>query len=253
MRIIYIHQFFVTNEGAWGTRSYDVCRHLAAKGHEITMIRGISDLSMDAMPWYKLYSKQRIAGFDVITCNVYAANVHNALRRMISYCWFAILATFAACWVRRPDLVFATSLPLTVGIPGYIAARRHRVPFLFEVRDICPEGDVICGYLRKGSLVERLLALLEWFCYLKAERIFLVSPGFEKRLIERGYDGRIMHTILLGADGDLFTDLAGDGEFRKKHGLEGKTVAVYTGAHGTANGLYYVLDAAEKLKDRDDI
>jgi len=254
MHIIYIHQHFCTKEGSSGTRSLDVSRHLAAMGHRVTVVCGVADISgLKMAPWYRPFRRTRIENFDVIICNVLYSNHQGKLARMFSFLWFAVLATIAVCALPKADVVFATSLPLTVGIPGYIGARWHRAAFLFEVRDICPESDVIAGYIRQGSLIERALALLEWFMYIKSDRILLVSPGFQKRLIERGYPASKMKTVLLGADGDIFRDLKPDEEFRRRNGLEGKTVAVYTGAHGIANGLDYVLDAAGLLKDRDDI
>lgn len=254
MKIVYIHQHFCTPEGSSGTRSYDVSQHLARMGHEVTVICGVFDVGgIKKPPWYKPFKKLRMGGFDVIVCNAYHSNYQNRFARMRSFVWFAFLATIATLTVTRPDLVFATSLPLTVGIPGFITARLQQIPFIFEVRDIYPETDIIAGYLRKGSIIERLLTLLEWFMYIKADQILLVSPGFQKRLIERGYDGKKMRTVLLGADGEIFKNLRPNERFRKNYGLEGKTLAVYTGSHGTANGLDYVLDAAELLQKQDAI
>ena len=139
-----------------------------------------------------------------------------------------------------------------VGIPGYIGAKVHRIPFVFEVRDLCPEGEVIMGFLRKGSLVERSLGVLERFLYRVADRICVVSPGFKTRLVERGYDPDLIRTVLLGADKELF-EVPEDMEFRRQYGLESKTIAVYAGSHGRTYGLSYILKAAEKLQDRSDI
>ena len=38
-------------------------------------------------------------------------------------------------------------------------------------------------------------------------------------------------------------------EFRKKQGFEDKFVITYVGAHGVANHLIQIVDAAEKLQD----
>lgn len=254
MRICYIHQHFCTNEGHGGTRSYDVSRHLVSIGHQVTMICGVMDRSgLPKIPWYKPYHRLRMEGFDVIVCNVPYTNKMSFIARAASFVLFALMASLAVAFVRRVDVVFATHTPLTVGIPGYVGARLKRAPFIFEVRDLWPESDVISGNLREGCFVERALSILERFCYAKADKILLVSPGFEKRLLDRGYPSRKLQTVLLGADGDLFKELKPSESFRREHGLEGKTLAVYTGVHGKANGLDYVIDAAEILRDREDI
>lgn len=254
MHIVYIHQHFCTNEGSAGTRSYDVSRHLVSMGHKVTMICGVSDWSgIPRAPWYKPFCRIHMDGFDVIVCNVPYANKMSFVGRAASFLVFALMASVAVACVRDVDVVFATHTPLTVGIPGYIGARLKRAGFVFEVRDLWPESDVISGNIREGSLLARALSLLERFCYAKADRITLVSPGFEKRLLERGYPQWKLKTVLLGADGDLFRKLTPDETFRSRYGLEGKTLAVYTGVHGRANGLDYVIDAAQILGEREDI
>lgn len=253
MHVVYIHQHFCTNEGAGGTRSYDVSRHLVAMGHQVTIVCGVLDIGgLPKIPWYKLFARYRMDGFDVIVCNVLYSNAHRFVRRFWSFCWFAVLASVASLFVRKANIVFATHTPLTAGIPGFVASRCRRLPFVFEVRDLWPESDIISGNLKEGMFT-RCIEALEVFLYAKADKILLVSPGFEKRLLERGYPAAKLKTILLGADGDIFRELHPSATFREKHGLDGKTVAVYTGVHGRANGLDYILDAAAFLRDRDDI
>ena len=58
MKLIYIHQYFVTNEGTTGTRSYDVSRYLVEMGWQVTVITGLHDQSSFArMPWWRLIRK----------------------------------------------------------------------------------------------------------------------------------------------------------------------------------------------------
>jgi len=254
MKVLYIHQHFMTNRGAGGTRSYDVSKHMVQAGHQVHMICGIYDISgLAPLPWYRLFRRQIIDGIEVTVCNVPYSNKFGSKRRTWAFLWFAVLATWAALFVRKVDLVFATSTPLTVGIPGYIAAALKRVPFVFEVRDIWPESFVRSGWVKGTELSIRLMERLEVFLYNHAQKVLLVSPGFEKRLIERGFPPDKLKTILLGADGALFADAQVDEAFLDRYHLRGKAIAIYTGAHGKANGLDYILDAAALSRDRPDI
>jgi glycosyltransferase involved in cell wall biosynthesis len=162
------------------------------------------------------------------------------------------MACIASLFAGPADLVFATSTPLTVGIPGYIVSRIKRAAFVFEVRDLWPEDLVLAGYVQPGLMVS-LAERLERFIYRTSQKVLLVSPGFEKRLRQRGYPPSKLRTHLLGADGSLFVDLKADEAFLERTGLKGKVVAAYTGAHGVANGLDYILDAAKCLEKREDI
>jgi len=154
MRIIYIHQHFVTNEGTGGTRSYDVSKYLVELGHQVTMICGINNRSgLKPMPWYQLFRRERIDGIGVIVCNVNYANRMGAMRRLGVFFGFAFMACIASLWAGAADLVFATSTPLTVGIPGYVVSRLKRAAFVFEVRDLWPEDLVLAGYIQPGLMV----------------------------------------------------------------------------------------------------
>ena len=46
---------------------------------------------------------------------------------------------------RRPDAVLAMSPPLTLGVAGWPAARRWRVPFVFNIQDVFPDVAVELG------------------------------------------------------------------------------------------------------------
>lgn len=253
MKIAYIHQHFVTNEGTSGTRSYDVGRYLVEMGHEVTMICGLHDQSsLPRMPWWRLFRTQYIDGIKVVACNAFYSNKLRVVSRLWCFAKFAMLALLACLRERRLDLIFATSTPLTVGFPGRIGAALKRVPYVFEVRDLWPEDLLDAGRIKPG-LQYKVWEWIELFSYRKARKILLVSKGFHDRLLERGYPPERLQTILLGADGGLFRDVRPDHDYMQKHGLSGKTIAIYTGAHGDANGLFQVLDAAEYLRDRPDI
>lgn len=253
MKLIYIHQYFVTNEGTSATRSYDVSRYLVQMGHEVTMITGVHDQSsLPRMPWYRLYQTHHIDGIRVIACNAWYSNSLSVVGRTWAWLKFAMLATWAALRVKDADLIFATSTPPTVGIPGRIAASLKGIHYIFEVRDLWPEDLLAAGRMKPG-FQSKCWEWLESFCYKKAAMILLVSKGFHDRLLERGLPPEKLRTLVLGADGSIYKDVKPDTDYWRRHGLEGKIKAVYTGAHGDANGLTQLLDAAEHLKSRPDI
>lgn len=253
MNLIYIHEYFVTNEGTSGTRSYDVSKYLVKMGHRVTMICGLHEQAgLARLPWWRLFAEQEIDGIRVITCNAYYSNKLRVVARMWAWMKFAMLATWICLRTKGADLIFATSTPPTVGIPGRIGAALKGIPYVFEVRDLWPEDLLAAGRMKKG-LGYRFWECLEVFCYAKAKKILLVSKGFHDRLLERGFDPGLLKTIVLGADGSLFKDAVPDTQYLQENGLAGKIVAVYTGAHGDANGLDQLLDTAEHLRDRPDI
>jgi glycosyltransferase involved in cell wall biosynthesis len=124
------------------------------------------------------------------------------------------------------------------------------VPFLFEVRDLWPIFAIQVGVLRNPLLI-RLSEWLERFLYRHADQVMVNSPGFIQHVTSRG--GKKVALVPNGADIHMFDPAAEGVAFRQAHGLQGKYVALYAGAHGISNDLGIMLQAARLLQDRPEI
>ncbi|MEN8172547.1 MAG: glycosyltransferase family 4 protein, partial [Chloroflexota bacterium] len=152
--------------------------------------------------------------------------------------------------VREVDLVWGTSPPIFQGVTAWMLARLKRVPFLFEVRDLWPAFAIAVGVLTNPILIAAS-SWLERFLYRRADTLMINSPGFHEHVQVRG--ARNITLVPNGADTSMF-DLTNDGaDFKREHGLEGKYVALYAGAHGMSNDLDVLLSAADLLRDEPDI
>jgi len=149
----------------------------------------------------------------------------------------------------RPDVVFATHTPLTVGLAGDSLAQHFDVPFVFEVRDLWPEALVNVGALKNPAAVMWLKRMARKI-YSKADHIVALSPGMKDGIVRVGVAPEKVTVIPNASDLDLFRpDLDGSAA-RERLGLGNRFAAVYFGAMGLANGLDYVIDAARILAER---
>ncbi|MDO5681998.1 MAG: glycosyltransferase, partial [Propionibacteriaceae bacterium] len=162
MRITYIHQYFKTPSQAGGSRSFEFASRLARDGHEVTVICGGSDAR-----------KYEIEGFTVVQLRAPYNNKYSIQRRVAAMASFMVRSVVAAAKVPA-DVVFATSTPLSVAVPGIIAARARNARFIFEVRDLWPEIPRALGYLNNGVLY-RAARALEWFTYRSADEVVALS------------------------------------------------------------------------------
>lgn len=249
MKVLYFHQHFTTPDGAGGTRSYEFARALVARGHRVTMVCGRSDRSALALPWDARAGWYRgdVDGIDVIALPLDYSNSDGLLRRSLVFLRFALRSIGIA--FRAPhDLLFATSTPLTAAVPGIVrklVCPRSR--FVFEVRDLWPELPRALGMTNPFLLAG--MSVLEWLAYHTADACVGLAPGIVEGIRRRGPTGQPVAMVPNGCDLDLFHP-------RKRAPLEltgvgaGDFVAGFTGAHGMANGLDAVLDAAFELKRR---
>lgn len=248
MRILYFHQYFGTPQGAWGTRSYEMARRLVQCGHDVTVVCGTTDRSDTGLtgPFRGGRRRGKVDGIDVIEIAVPYSNNNSLAQRTASFLRFAFLTSVIGLRGNY-DLVFATTTPLTVGIPGILAKWLRGRTFVFEVRDLWPELPRAMGLIT-NPMVLRLMAFLEWLSYRSADRLIGLSPGIVQGIRRRGVAPSRIALIPNGCDVGMFSGNATP--WRPTDVASTDLMAIFSGAHGVANGLESVLDAAVELKHR---
>ena len=247
MHVAYIHQHFSTTRGATGTRSYEMSQRLLRAGHRVTMICGAYEAGDQRVVSNRRVVECEVDGIRVLRIAELYANRMGFARRVLAFGRFARTATGVVSKLDA-DLVFATSTPLTVGIPGMKGARRLGVPFVFEVRDLWPELAIALGVI-KHPLLTWYTRRLERNIYHAAHRIIALAPGIKEGICRTGYPPDRVTMIPNSCDLDLFRP-SDDILVDKRFGSPDEFRLVFTGAHGLANGLHAVLDAAAELKRR---
>ncbi|RAK42261.1 glycosyltransferase involved in cell wall biosynthesis [Actinoplanes lutulentus] len=246
MHIVYIHQYYCNPGMAGGIRSYEQARRLVARGHTVDVIT--TDITPgDRDLGWKVTEDD---GVRVHWFRIPYSNNMSYARRLRAFAEFMVLAAARAARLKA-DLVFATSTPLTVAVPGVIAAKLRRVPFVFEVRDLWPEVPIEMGALR-NPLARGLAGALANFAYRNASEVIALSPGMAAGITKRRPKTRTT-VIPNAADLDLFTVSAEAVQaFRARHDWLGdRPLLVYTGALGAVNGVDYIVRAASRMVEID--
>lgn len=246
MKILYFHQHFTIPSQAGGTRSYELAKRLVSRGHSVCMVCGETaklDLPKSGL---KNVHRGYVDGIDVIQIALPYSNKDGIAKRVLTFVKFGWIGIKIAL-KEDYDLLFATSTPLTAGVPGIVMKWFRKKKFIFEVRDLWPELPKALGM--KNPFLIGGMSLLEWMSYHLADACVGLSPGICEGIKKRSQKGKPIAMIPNGCDLDLFMPSS-----REQLNLAGisadKKVAVFTGAHGVANGLDSILDAAKVLKDK---
>ena len=240
-RILYLHQHFSTPDGGTATRAFAQARALAAAGHAVTLLTGRyagAATGLDG-PFRRGRREGRVANFQVVEFDIPYHGGMGLPARAWAFARFAARATPPARgggW----DLVVASSTPLTVAIPALAGP----APFLFEMRDPWPELPAALG-LRSRPVLRAMGALADAACRRAAVTVAL-SEGMAA--IARARGARDVEVIGQGCDLDLFGPQVAP--WRPPEAAPHEALAVYAGAHGAANGLDALLDAAAALHAR---
>ena len=253
MHILLIHQAFTEIDQPGGTRHAEFARHLASLGHKVTVIASsISYLTgnIDQKRIPEGNANEGNSKVNVIHAYTYPALHRSFVHRTISFLSFMVTSFLIGLRIDNIDLVWGTSPPIFQGLAAWALASYRRIPFLFEVRDLWPAFAIAVGVLRNPVLI-RASEWLERFLYRKADVLIVNSPGYIDHVQARGADR--VELIPNGTEVSMFTPLSRGDDFRLKHSLAGKFIALYAGAHGMSNDLGVVLEAAASLQDWDDI
>jgi glycosyltransferase involved in cell wall biosynthesis len=160
---------------------------------------------------------------------------------MLTNVWRTVRA--AARLGFEPDVVLGPSVPLLTGWGAMYLARKYRVPFIFEIRDVWPDALVDIGGLKKSSVVYRVFRLIEKQLYRRAARISSTLPYLDDHVRRAGSDPAKIVCIPNGVDVSLFKD-GHDYDGGKK-----PLVAMYVGGFGLDHDVPTIIRAAKILQD----
>ncbi|MFN3741040.1 MAG: glycosyltransferase family 4 protein [Anaerolineales bacterium] len=244
MHILLIHQAFASLDEAGGTRHYELARLLTRYGHRVTVITGtVSYLTGQVEMQPAIHQED---GLTIRRVPLYSAYHRSFFHRLLSFFSFTWNAFWAGMGVKNVDIVWGTSPPIFQGVAAWALARLKGARFLFEVRDLWPRFAIAMGVIRNPLLIMASEAL-ERFLYRHADQVVVNSPGFLDHVQGRG--ARRTALIPNGADPLMFETKAAGQDLRRLHHLEDKILVLYAGAHGPANDLDVVLEAAHLLQD----
>ena len=150
----------------------------------------------------------------------------------------------------RPDIIHAHS-PAMIGLAGLRAARRLKIPFLYEIRAFWEDAAVGNGTGCEGSAMYRLTRMLETYVVRRADAVSVICEGLRSDLVRRGIAGDKIMVSPNGVDLDLFGDPPPrDAALAAQLGLDGADVIGFIGSFYDYEGLDDLIAAMPMLVAR---
>jgi glycosyltransferase involved in cell wall biosynthesis len=257
MRVSILYQFFQGSEEPGHNLLLSFAHYLQQKGEHVSVISGeygyMSPKPVGVPIWRRIIRHSTVEGIPVTRTYTYPYSHRSALVRALSFFSFAVTSTLALFSGARPDIIYASSPPLLLGLSAWLASRFRRVPLVLEIRDLWPASFVALSGRGRGAPV-RLMSWLERFLYDRSAFIIALTEGIRRDIVKRGWPAEKVYVVGYAISPARFhRDEHAGSRIRAKLGWADQKVVAYFGAHGRANNLDVVLRAALRLKDRQDI
>jgi glycosyltransferase involved in cell wall biosynthesis len=246
LRIAIVSQYFPPEIGATQTRMQAFAEHLAARGHEVTVVTELPNHPIGVIPDRfrgHLYVDDRSNSYRIVRVWVAASREKTQATRMAFYLSYMALAVAAAPVLGPLDVVLATTPPLFAGAAGLAIARLKGARFVLDVRDLWPAAAVSLNQISEGPTL-RAAEAVERTLYRRADQVVAVTRPFCAHVDRvRGF-GSSPH-IPNGTLERFFVDQPPTA--RDRLGAPpGSFLVTFAGTLGIAQALPTVLDAADR-------
>ena len=227
MKILYVHQLFKTPKEGGGIRSWYLVKALVDGGHEVNLISSHPTKN----------EKETIDGIHVHYTRIAYDNSFGFARRLWAYGLFVLKARAIVSRIEKQDLAYVMTTPLTTGWIATWIKRKLGVPYFFEVGDLWPDVPIEMGVI-KNSFLKNWLHKKEKEFYDCAEKVIALSPDIAENISSKTKTP--VEVIPNMADTEFYQPV-----FRSNAvSIENPLRVLYCGAHGRANHLEYLIDAA---------
>lgn len=252
MKILFLTHYYTPEGNAPASRVSALAERWAKNGHDVTILTCAPNVPNGVVyDGYKNKFSQTeiINGVKVVRVWTYIAANKGTIRRIMNFVSYMFMAFMRGMFMKRPDVMIATSPQFFCGWAGVLLRTFKRIPFVLEIRDIWPESIIAVGAKLPFGML-KIISVMEKIMYNSAGHIVTVGQGYVEKLKERGIDESKISVVMNGVDKTLFYPRERNEELLKKHSLNDKFICSYIGTIGMACALDTALDAAEILQNK---
>ena len=258
MKVVIFTQFYPPEMEPSGFMFHSFSSYLALskKNQNVEVVCGYPNFPHGKFvdrKWYSFFRKFVEDGVNVNNVFVIPSDNKSNLKRIVNYTSYLVTSTLRGLILKSPDVVIATSPPIFAALSGLIVAKIKGAKFVLDVRDIWPESAVQMGSIKNKSIV-KLLEWLEVLLYKHASLITVATPGMIDLVKAKiPNSGVSVEYVPCGVTIPEDDQLVASGQNPYDKCDEDKFKVLYAGLHGHAQNLTTIIDAANKLLDREDI
>ncbi|HEY0729634.1 MAG TPA: glycosyltransferase family 4 protein [Pyrinomonadaceae bacterium] len=251
MKVLLLNQCFYPDVVSTAQYLTELATELSARGHDVTVIAG--DRGYDD-PSLRFPRRETWNNIEIIRIPTLSLGKSSRWQRVLNFASFAIVCAQKLLLLRRFDVVVALTSPPLISFLGALFVRLKGGSFCFWVMDLNPDEAIAAGWLAEGSVVTRCFQWMLRFSLKHSTQTIVLDRFMRDRVLAKGADARRVVVIPPWSHDDAVEfSVEGREAFRREHGLSDRFVVMYAGNHSPCHPLDTLLEAALRMKDRDDV
>jgi glycosyltransferase involved in cell wall biosynthesis len=251
MKVLILNQAFYPDVVSTAQHASDLARGLTQARHEVTVIcnsRGYDD------PKLRFPNQETWSGVKIVRVRSTGFGKSSKWRRAADFGTFMASCAFRLWSLSQFDVVVAMTSPPLISFLATLAVPGRARSLVFWSMDLNPDEAIAAGWLRDKSPVARLLSRMLLHSLQRADRIVVLDRFMKDRVQAKGIPAeKVLVVPPWSHDDRVRFDPRGREEFRALYNLSRRFVVMYSGNHSPCHPLETLLQAAERLADREDI
>lgn len=244
MKILWIHQNYVSSSDAGNSRAELVINSFLNAGWEVDLVCSNETYFGNS----RNPNQNHRAGLHIHYLDLQSNNVNRLNGKKISYFKFCYRSIIYLRKLSKPDIIFCSSPPLPQILAGIFASQYFKARFVIEVRDLWP-AFLIDGKLIRSKLLAKALYWIEALFYRQADQCILVSPGFYPYIQEMGINES--QVIIAPTFENKVTAQKAEPSWRNKNNLLDEFLVLYSGSMNESYDIQLIVDTALKTISND--
>ena len=243
-----------------GTRHYDLSKQLIKLGHNVTifaagfhytLLKEVVDYKGEN---YKVEYLDKVK-FIWIKTLPYQVNNWKRMQNILSYSW-SLNFLIPKLNLKKPDIIIGTTVHPFAPLIAYKFAKKYKIPFIFEIRDLWPQSFIDMKIWNKESLVSKVFKKIEAYTVKKSNHIIILSPKTKQYLLdEYRYDKTMLipNSVDLEAVEESLSIKSKDNITIKTLSnikKSGQFICLFTGAIVETNTIHIFVEMARVIRDK---
>lgn len=201
------------------------------------------------------YYEENINGIKVVRVLVPEFSKSKKISRIKNILTYYFRAKHITKKLGNFDIVYSISQPpILGGMLGVYGKRKTKGKFIYNIQDFNPEQILAVNYSKNKFITNAMLFLDKRSCK-KADLIITVGHDMQETLIKRFKNNDVPNNVVINNwinDSEIYPLDKNDKRiiaFKKKYGIDGKFVVMYSGNIGLYYDLENIIKIIEKYKD----